>query len=158
MSQTLVTSALLYANGPLHFGHIAGAYLPADIYVRALRMRGEDVLAVSGSDDHGVAITIAAEKAGEDYAAYVKRWHDDMRATFDALDIRYDIVSGTSTCPVHAETSQEFFEQLLEQGYLVERDSEQLYCLHDEMFLADRYVSGTCYVCGHEAARGDEET
>ncbi len=156
MSQTLVTSALLYANGPLHFGHIAGAYLPADIYVRTLRMRGEDVLAISGSDDHGVAITIAAEKAGEDYAAYVKRWHDDMRATFDALDIRYDIVSGTSTCPVHAETSQEFFEQLLERGFLVERDSEQLYCLHDEMFLADRYVSGTCYVCGHEAARGDE--
>lgn len=156
MSQTLVTSALLYANGPLHFGHIAGAYLPADIYVRTLRMRGEDVLAVSGSDDHGVAITIAAEQAGEDYAAYVKRWHDDMRATFEALDIRYDIVSGTSTCPVHAETSREFFEQLLERGFLIERDSEQLYCLHDEMFLADRYVTGTCYVCGHEAARGDE--
>lgn len=156
MSQTLVTSALLYANGPLHFGHIAGAYLPADIYVRTLRMRGEDVLAVSGSDDHGVAITIAAEKAGEDYVAYVKRWHDDMRATFEALDIRYDIVSGTSTCPVHAETSREFFEQLLERGFLVERDSEQLYCLHDEMFLADRYVTGTCYACGHEAARGDE--
>lgn len=156
MSQTLVTSALLYANGPLHFGHIAGAYLPADIYVRTLRMRGEDVLSVSGSDDHGVAITIAAERAGEDYGAYVKRWHDDMRATFDALDIRYDIVSGTSTCPVHEETSREFFEQLLERGFLVERESEQLYCVHDQMFLADRYVSGTCYVCGHEAARGDE--
>lgn len=156
MSQTLVTSALLYANGPLHFGHIAGAYLPADLYVRTLRMCGEDVLAVSGSDDHGVAITISAEKAGEDYASYVKRWHDDMRATFDALDIRYDIVSGTSTSPPHAALSQEFFEQLLAGGYLVERESEQLYCVHDQMFLADRYVSGTCYVCGHEHARGDE--
>jgi len=154
--RTLVTSALLYANGPLHFGHISGAYLPADIYARTLRMMGEDVLAVSGSDDHGVAITISAEKAGEDYADYVARWHEDMVATFDALQIRYDVVSGTSTCPQHAETSREFFRRLLANGYLNDRQSEQLFCVHDGMFLADRYVEGTCYVCGHEHARGDE--
>lgn len=156
MPRTLVTSALLYANGPLHFGHIAGAYLPADIYTRTLRMCGEDVLAISGSDDHGVAITISAEKAGVDYPTYVKGWHDDMRATFEAFDIRYDIVSGTSTCPQHADASREFFTQLLANGYLKERDTHQLYCATDDMFLADRYVSGTCYVCGFEGARGDE--
>lgn len=156
MSRTLVTSALLYANGPLHFGHISGAYLPADLYVRTLRMMGRDVLAVSGSDDHGVAITISAEKAGEDYASYVKRWHDDMVATFAALDIRYDIVSGTSTSPHHGELSREFFERLMEEGYLKEKETRQLFCVHDDMFLADRYVVGTCYVCGHEEARGDE--
>jgi methionyl-tRNA synthetase len=154
--RTLVTSALLYANGPLHFGHIAGAYLPADIYTRALRMAGEDVLAVSGSDDHGVAITIAAEKAGEDYASYVAGWHEKMCETFAALDIRYDIVSGTSTSPPHADLSREFFERLSDNGYLVERTTDQLYCTTDEMFLADRYVEGTCYVCGHSPARGDE--
>lgn len=156
MTRTLVTSALLYANGPLHFGHIAGAYLPADIYVRTLRMCGENVLAVSGSDDHGVAITIAAEQAGMDYPSYVKKWHNDMAATFAALDIRYDIVSGTSTCPQHSESSQEFFTRLLEGDYLIERDARQLYCETDSMFLADRYVTGTCYVCGFEGARGDE--
>ena len=156
MSRHLVTSALLYANGPLHFGHIAGVYLPADIYARTLRMCGEDVLAVSGSDDHGVAITIAAERAGEDFASYVKRWHDDMRATFAALDIRYDIVSGTSTCPQHPDTSCEFFSKLDENGYLIERVAHQLYCNTHERFLADRYIEGTCYVCGFEAARGDE--
>ena len=156
MPRTLVTSALLYANGPLHFGHISGAYLPADIYTRALRMLGEDVLSVSGSDDHGVAITISAERAGEDYASYVKRWHDDMARTFEALDIRYDALSGTSTCPQHPETSREFFTRLLANGYLIERDSKQLYCEHDSMFLADRYVTGTCYECGFDEARGDE--
>ncbi|MEL6429247.1 MAG: methionine--tRNA ligase [Planctomycetota bacterium] len=156
MPRTLVTSALLYANGPLHFGHISGAYLPADIYTRTLRLLGEDVLSVSGSDDHGVAITISAEQAGEEYPAYVARWHEDMARTFDALDIRYDALSGTSTCPQHAETSREFFRKLLENGYLKERTTEQLYCEHDEMFLADRYVTGTCYVCGHPEARGDE--
>lgn len=156
MARTIVTSALLYANGPLHFGHIAGAYLPADIYVRTLRMCGEDVLAVSGSDDHGVAITISAEKAGEAYPDYVARWNTHMRRTFEAMDIRYDVVSGTSTCPEHADSSREFFSRLLANGYLVERKTQQLFCVHDDMFLADRYVEGTCYKCGHEAARGDE--
>ncbi|MEM1453130.1 MAG: methionine--tRNA ligase [Planctomycetota bacterium] len=156
MTRTLVTSALLYANGPLHFGHIAGAYLPADVYVRTLRMCGDDVLAVCGSDDHGVAITIAAEKAGEEYSAYVAKWNAHMRRTFDAMNIRYDVVSGTSTCAEHAEGSQEFFTLLRDNGYLVDRETQQLYCVHDQMFLADRYVEGTCYVCRHEYARGDE--
>jgi methionyl-tRNA synthetase len=156
VARIIVTSALLYANGPLHFGHIAGAYLPADVYVRTLRMCGDEVLAVSGSDDHGVAITISAEKAGEDYPSYVARWNRNMRATFDALDIGYDIVSGTSTCPEHPELSREFFSKLLANGYLVERQTKQLFCVHDDMFLADRYVEGTCYSCGSEGARGDE--
>ncbi|MEM8713781.1 MAG: class I tRNA ligase family protein, partial [Planctomycetota bacterium] len=143
MTRTLVTSALLYANGPLHFGHIAGAYLPADIYSRALRMAGEEILAVSGSDDHGVAITIAAEKAGEDYATYVARWNKAMRETFAALNIHYDVVSGTSTSPTHADLSREFFSRLLQRGYIVERSTNQLYCTHDEMFLAERYIEGT---------------
>ncbi|MEM9803195.1 MAG: methionine--tRNA ligase, partial [Planctomycetota bacterium] len=123
---------------------------------RTLRMCGDDVLAVCGSDDHGVAITIAAEQAGEQYADYVANWNAHMRRTFDALDIRYDVVSGTSTCPEHVATSQEFFSELLANGYLVERQTEQLYCVHDQMFLADRYVEGTCYVCGYDSARGDE--
>ncbi len=156
MPRTLVTSALLYANGPLHFGHIAGCYLPSDIYTRALRMAGDDVLAVSGSDDHGVAITLAAETAGEEPAAYVAGWHTKMRETFAALDIEYDVVSGTSSCPPHADLSREFFELLNQNGYLVRRAADQLYCETDQRFLADRYIEGTCYECGYTAARGDE--
>lgn len=156
VARTLVTSALLYANGPLHFGHIAGCYLPADIYTRALKMAGEEVLAVSGSDDHGVAITLAAEAAGEDPKAYVAGWHAKMRETFDALDIRFDALSGTSSSPAHADLSREFFEQLAENGYLTRRSTDQLYCTTDERFLADRYIEGTCYECGHSPARGDE--
>lgn len=156
MTRHLVTSALPYANGPLHFGHVVGAYLPADVYVRTLRMRGDEVLFVCGTDEHGVAITIGAEQEGVPYPEYVARWRASIKGAFDAFGIEFDVWSGTSICPEHAQESQHFFRRLDQNGYLVQQTEEQLYCLHDEMFLADRYIAGTCYVCGHAEARGDE--
>ncbi len=156
MTRYLVTSALPYANGPIHFGHVIGAYLPADVYVRTLRMQGEEVLYVCGTDEHGVAITIGAEQEGADYAQYVARWRTSIKSTFDRLGIEFDIWSGTSVCPDHVEASQDFFRRLDERGYLLQRTNEQLYCPNDEMFLADRYILGTCHECGFEKARGDE--
>ncbi len=156
MTRYLVTSALPYANGPIHFGHVVGAYLPADVYVRTLRMQGEECLFVSGADEHGVAITIGAEKNDEPYAEYVGRWRETIKDTFDRLSIEFDVWSGTSISPNHAELTQEFFRRLHEGGYLIAKDSEQLYCPKDERFLADRFVLGTCPKCGHEGARGDE--
>lgn len=156
MVRYLVTSALPYANGPIHFGHIAGAYLPADVYVRTLRMLGEEVLYVCGADEHGTAITINAEQEGVPYAEYVARWRDAIKDTFDRFRIEFDVWSGTSLCPEHAPTSQEFFRRLDTHGYLLQRTSAQLYCPKDQMFLADRYVVGTCYRCGFERARGNE--
>ena len=156
MARHLVTSALPYANGPIHFGHVTGAYLPADLHVRALRQRGEEVLYVCGADEHGVAITIGAEKDKVPYAEYVARWRDEIKRVFDAFDIRFDVWSGTSICAEHAATSQEFFRELDAKGHLQVRQTEQLYCEHDRMFLADRYIVGTCHECGFEEARGDE--
>ncbi len=156
MPRYLVTSALPYANGPQHFGHMVGAYLPADVYVRTLRMQGEDVCFVCGTDEYGVAITIAAEKVGQDYGEYVRYWQGEILGTLQALGIEFDIFSGTSQCELHSATSQEFFRGLYANGYLEERTGEQLYCPQHEMFLADRYVVGVCYVCGHAEARGDE--
>ena len=156
MPRYLVTSALPYANGPLHFGHMVGAYLPADVYVRTLRMQGEDVRFVCGTDEHGVAITINAEREGAPYAEYVARWRAHIGASLARLGIEFDIFSGTSVSPGHAALSQEFFRRLGENGYLIEQESEQLYCPNDSMFLADRYIEGTCPNCGFEKARGDE--
>lgn len=156
MPRYLVTSALPYANGPIHFGHVAGAYLPADVYVRLLRMQGEQVRYVCGADEHGAAITINAEKEGVDYATYVSGWREEFKRTFDRFGIEFDIWSGTSVCPQHEALSQEFFRRLSENGYLQKRTTAQLYCLHDERFLPDRYVLGTCPKCGHSPARGDE--
>jgi methionyl-tRNA synthetase len=156
VSRYLVTSALPYANGPIHFGHVAGAYLPADVYVRLLRMSGEDVRFVCGADEYGAAITIGAEKEGQDYAEFVGGWRDSIKHTFDCFGIEFDIWSGTSICPQHTELSQEFFRRLDENGYLIRQTTEQLYCERDEMFLPDRYVLGTCPHCGHPEARGDE--
>lgn len=156
MTRTLVTSALPYANGPIHFGHVIGAYLPADVYVRYLRMCGEDVRFVCGSDEHGVAITIGAEQAGKAYPEYVAHWHDAILHTFTTLGIEFDIFSGTSTSPRHAELSTEFFRRLDANGYLKRETSSQLYCENDDRFLADRYVVGTCPECQFEGARGDE--
>ncbi len=156
MPRYLVTSALPYANGPLHFGHLVGAYLPADCYVRTLRALGEEVLFVCGADEHGTAITIHAEQERVPYAEYVRRWRETIKSTFDRFGIEFDVWSGTSVCPEHRATSQEFFRRLDENGYLLKRTSEQLYCPKDRMFLADRYVLGTCYRCGFEAARGNE--
>lgn len=156
MPRYLVTSALPYANGPLHFGHMVGAYLPADVYVRTLRMAGEDVRFVCGTDEHGVAITIGAEREGVPYAEYVARWRADIGGSLARLGIEFDIFSGTSISPGHAALSQEIFRRLGENGYLIEQDSEQLYCATDGKFLADRYIEGTCPHCGFEKARGDE--
>jgi len=156
MPRHLVTSALPYANGPIHFGHVIGAYLPADCYVRTLRMKGEEVCFVCGTDEHGVAITIRADEEGTSYPDYVARWREDIRATFDRVGIEFDVWSGTSVCPHHRELSQEFFRRLHAGGYLVARDVEQHYCPKDDIFLPDRYVEGTCPKCGFERARGDE--
>jgi len=156
VSRYLVTSALPYANGPIHFGHVAGAYLPADVYVRTMRMRGNEVRYVCGADEHGAAITIGAEKEGKDYASYVAHWRDDIKHLFDCFGIEFDIWSGTSICPRHAEFSQDFFRHLDENGFLQKRTTDQLYCEHDDMFLPDRYVLGSCPECGHDPARGDE--
>ncbi len=156
MTRYLVTSALPYANGPIHFGHVTGAYLPADVYVRTLRMQGENVLYVCGGDEHGTAITINAEQEGVEYSEYVARWRDDIKRTFDRFGIHFDVWSGTSLCPEHKARSQDFFRTLDKNGYLLTRSSDQLYCVEDRMFLADRYIVGTCYFCGHVEARGNE--
>jgi methionyl-tRNA synthetase len=152
----LVTSALPYANGPLHFGHIAGAYLPADIFVRYHRLAGSDVVYVCGTDEHGVAITLNAEKEGRSYQEYVDHWHGEIKALFDRFQIEFDIFSRTSHREPHYPLSQEFFLRLLRAGLLVRRDVQQLWSEKTGRFLADRYVRGRCYVCGHEPARGDE--
>ncbi len=156
MARYLVTSALPYANGPIHFGQVIGAYLPADVFARTMRRRGDEVCFVCGTDEHGVAITIGAEREDVPYPEYVARWRAVAKRTFDRLDIRFDVWSGTSISPPHAELSRRFFRRLHENGYLLEQTSEQLYCTRDRMFLADRYVTGTCYVCGTPGARGDE--
>ncbi len=154
-SRILVTSALPYANGPIHFGHIAGAYLPADIYVRCLRARGRDVVYICGTDEHGVAITLTAQQAGVTPRQHVDRWHGEIKAIFDRFQIRFDHFSRTST-PRHFANSQEFFRHLLAAGHVAPQDAEQLYCPRDAMFLPDRYVTGTCPACGFPSARGDE--
>ncbi len=156
MTRYLVTSALPYANGLIHFGHVVGAYLPADVYVRTLRMQGEDVRFICGTDEYGVAIAIGAEQQGIDYTSYVAHWREEIKSLFDRLAIEFDVWSGTSVCPYHEEMSLEFFRRLREGGYLLYLEGDQLYCPRDEMFLADRYVEGQCHECGFEAARGDE--
>ena len=156
MARYTVTSALPYANGPIHFGHVAGAYLPADIYVRTLRMLGHEVMFLCGTDEHGVAITLGAEGQGQECPEYVAHWRQEHLETFQSLGIEFDIWSGTSVCPQHPQTTQEFFTHLDQNGYLVSRETEQLYCAKDARFLADRYILGTCYECGNESARGDE--
>ena len=156
MPRYLVTSALPYANGPIHFGHVAGAYLPADLYTRCLRMQGEEVRYVCGTDEYGAAITIGAEKEGVEYGEYVARWRGEIKRTLDSFGIEFDIWSGTSVCEHHTEFAQEFFRRLSENGFLEKRTTEQLYCEEHEMFLPDRYVLGTCPKCEHTPARGDE--
>ncbi|MDP9425845.1 MAG: methionine--tRNA ligase [Actinomycetota bacterium] len=151
----LVTSALPYANGPLHIGHMAGAYLPADVYVRYLRMRGEDVVFVGGTDEHGVPITLTAEREGKSPRAVVDHWYAHMKETFERFGISFDNFSRTST-PLHAANTQTFYEKLKEGGYISEAESKQMYSPTEGRFLPDRYVEGTCPVCGYKEARGDQ--
>jgi methionyl-tRNA synthetase len=151
----LVTSALPYANGKLHIGHVAGAYLPADIFVRYLKLRGEDVIYVCGSDEHGAPISIKAESEGVTSREIVDRYHASIKASFDGLGVEFDNFSGTAR-PKHVALSQHFFTNLLEAGYITTHTNQQLYCENDRRFLADRYVEGVCPFCGASGARGDQ--
>jgi methionyl-tRNA synthetase len=151
----LVTSALPYANGPLHFGHIAGAYLPADCYVRFQRLRGHQVLYICGSDEHGVAITLSAELAKRTPQEHVDLFHQVIKDFFSRLALSFDHYSRT-TWPGHIGTTHEFFNDLLSNGFIEARVTDQLYSEEDQKFLADRYVLGTCPKCGFLEARGDE--
>ncbi|MDN3202784.1 methionine--tRNA ligase [Algoriphagus sediminis] len=150
-----VTSALPYANGPLHIGHLAGCYIPSDIYVRYLRSRGRDVAYICGSDEHGVAITIKAKKEGLTPQQIVDRYNGMMKKSFEEFGISFDKYSRTSN-KVHHETAQELFKDLYNKGEFIEQVTEQYYDEEAEQFLADRYIEGTCPVCGNENAYGDQ--
>lgn len=154
-ARTTVTAALPYANGPLHIGHIAGAYLPSDIYVRCLRARGKEVLFVCGSDEHGAAITIRAMKDGTTPKAIVDKYHAMMGQAFTDFGIHFDIYHRTSA-ELHKQTSQDFFLQLDKNGAFTEQEELQYFDEEAEQFLADRYIKGTCPVCGNTEAYGDQ--
>lgn len=150
-----VTTALPYANGPVHIGHLAGVYVPADIYVRYLRAMGEDVLFIGGSDEHGVPITIKARKEGCTPQDIVDRYHKIIKESFAELGISFDIYSRTS-CKEHHETAAAYFKKLYEAGKFIEKTSLQYYDEEAHQFLADRYITGTCPHCGNENAYGDQ--
>ena len=150
-----VTSALPYANGPLHIGHLAGCYVPSDIYVRYLRALGRDVAYICGSDEHGVAITIKAQKEGKTPQEIVDRYHKMMKDSFEKFGISFDHYSRTSA-QIHHETAQDFFKDLYEKGEFLEQTTEQYYDEEANQFLADRYIEGTCPKCGNEHAYGDQ--
>ncbi|HZY65081.1 MAG TPA: methionine--tRNA ligase [Rubrobacteraceae bacterium] len=151
----LVTSALPYANGPLHVGQIVGAYLPADAFVRYLRARGHDVVYVGGTDEHGVPITLTAEREGKEPREVVDYWYEHIKGTFARFNISFDNFSRTST-PLHTRNTQLFYEKLKQGGYISEAESQQMYSPTEGRFLPDRYVEGTCPVCGYREARGDQ--
>jgi len=153
--RTLVTAALPYANGPLHIGQIAGAYLPADIFVRYSRLIGNDVVFICGTDEHGVPITISADRLGKTPQEIVDHYYPLIKNSFESFGISFDNFSRTSL-PIHTETAQDFFSKFLEKGYLVKRESEQWYDVDKNMFLPDRYVTGTCPYCGSSDAKGDQ--
>lgn len=150
-----VTSALPYANGPLHIGHLAGAYIPADIYVRYLRSMGKDVVFIGGSDEHGVPITIRARKEGITPQQVVDKYHEILKRSFEGMGISFNIYSRTSS-PIHHQTASDFFKTLYDKGVFIEKFSEQYYDEEAKQFLADRYITGTCPHCGNEKAYGDQ--
>ncbi len=151
----LVTSALPYANGPVHIGHLAGVYIPSDIYTRYLRLRGADVISVCGSDEHGVPITIKARKEGVTPQQIVDRYHSIIKSSFERLGIAFDIYSRTSS-PTHRTTASDFFRKLYDEGKFIEKTSMQYYDEDTQTFLADRYIVGTCPHCGNDRAYGDQ--
>ena len=153
--RTLVTCALPYANGPVHIGHLAGVYVPADIYVRYKRMRGEDVLFICGSDEHGVPITIKARANGVTPQDIVDKYHGIIKDSFVRLGINFDIYSRT-TSKVHDKNASEFFRELYDKGKFITKESEQYYDPEAKTFLADRYIVGTCPKCGNPNAYGDQ--
>ncbi len=155
MKRTLITSALPYANGYIHLGHLAGAYLPADMFARFLRLLGEEVLYVCGSDEHVVAITISAEKEKTTPKDIIDKYHNANLEAFKKFGMSFDIYSRTSN-KLHNETALDFFENLLNKDFLVEKEEEQFFDEKVKMFLPDRYVEGTCPSCGEDKARGDQ--
>lgn len=150
-----ITAALPYTNGPIHIGHLAGVYVPADIYARYLRMKGEDVFFVCGSDEHGVAISIRAKKEGKTPKEIIDHYHNMIHSSFDDFGISFDHYGRTSDS-IHHQTASDFFKALYDQGDFIEETTEQLYDLEAKQFLADRFVVGTCPHCGHEEAYGDQ--
>ncbi len=153
--RTLVTTALPYANGPVHIGHLAGVYVPADIYTRYLRLKGEDVIMIGGSDEHGVPITIKARKEGVSPQDIVDRYHKLIKESFEEFGISFDIYSRT-TSEIHSKTASEFFRKLYDKGEFIEKVTEQYYDEEAQQFLADRYITGTCPHCHNERAYGDQ--
>ncbi|MDR3268858.1 MAG: methionine--tRNA ligase, partial [Tannerella sp.] len=153
--RTLITTALPYANGPVHIGHLAGVYVPADIYARYLRLKGEEVLLIGGSDEHGVPITLRAKKEGVTPQDVVDRFHAMIQKSFKDFGITFDIYSRT-TSSVHHRTASEFFRTLYDKGVFLEKTSEQYYDEEAKQFLADRYITGTCPHCRNEHAYGDQ--
>ncbi len=151
----LITSALPYANGPIHFGHIAGVYLPADIFTRHKKLKGERAIHISGSDEHGVAIMQNAQKAKKSYQEYVNEWHKEHKELFDRYDIKFDFFGQTSA-PYHKEETLVWFNDLLAKGLIERKEEKQLQCQDCKNMLPDRFVEGECYVCGYADARGDE--
>ncbi len=151
----LITSALPYANGPLHIGHLAGVYVPSDIYTRYLRAKGKDVISICGSDEHGVPITLKARNEGISPQDIVDKYHSLNKKSFEKFGIAFDIYSRTSA-KIHHETASEFFKKLYDNGDFIEQETEQYYDNEADQFLADRYITGTCPHCGNENAYGDQ--
>jgi methionyl-tRNA synthetase len=154
-ARTTVTAALIYANGPIHIGHLAGCYLPADIYVRYLRLKKQDVIFVSGTDEHGVPITIKAQKEGKTPQQVVDYFYKEIKASFEEFGISFDIYGRTSA-PAHHKMSQDFFLKLYQDGKFIEEVTEQYYDVAADQFLADRYITGDCPKCHQPGAYGDQ--
>ncbi len=155
MKRTLITTALPYANGPIHIGHLAGVYVPADIYARYLRLRGEDVLLVGGSDEHGVPITLKAKSEGITPQDVVDRYHAVIKQAFTDFGMTFDVYSRTTT-ETHRHLASDFFKTLYEKGEFIEKITEQYYDPETQQFLADRYITGTCPTCKSDGAYGDQ--
>ncbi|MBS1563733.1 MAG: methionine--tRNA ligase, partial [Bacteroidetes bacterium] len=154
-NRILVTAALPYANGPVHIGHLAGCYIPADIYVRYQRAQKRDIKFIGGSDEHGVPITIRARKEGVTPQQVVDKYNAIIKESFEQMNISFDIYSRTSN-PIHHETASAFFKRLYDDGLFEEKETEQYYDEKEKTFLADRYIVGTCPVCGNPNAYGDQ--
>jgi methionyl-tRNA synthetase len=150
-----VTAALPYANGPIHIGHLAGVYVPADIYVRYLRARKRDVIFICGSDEHGVAITIRARNESKSPEQVIDQYHFQIKDSFARFGISFDNYARTSS-PVHHETAAGMFKKMYEAGVFEEQETEQYFDEVASQFLADRYIKGTCPSCGYEEAYGDQ--
>ena len=153
--RTTVTSALPYANGPVHIGHLAGVYVPADIYVRYLRLKKENVIFIGGSDEHGVPITIRAKKEGITPQDVVDRYHTLIKKSFEEFGVSFDVYSRT-TSKTHHDTASDFFRKLYDKGEFIEKTSMQYYDEEAKTFLADRYITGECPHCHAEGAYGDQ--